>query len=360
MRTQIVRTQFNTRGWLVSVAAPLFSQYGGTVSPGFQLTLTKPAGSPAGGQIYYTLDGSDPRDAITKMPSASAVLYSGPIVLAAGAEVSSRIFVSTNPGTDNDWSAIVDATFLPETPFPVRITEVHYNPAPGAGVADKQDMEFIELFNTGNQAVSLAGVQITQFASEPYTFGAGTTLAAGARIIVARNPAVFQSVYGNGINVASIGYGEANLSNGGERITLVGPLGETLQDFEYDNVAPWPATPDGNGPSLEIIDPLGDAAAPANWRASATVGGSPGAATASITGDYDGNAVVDDADRMHWRASFGLAVPPGTGADGNGDGMVDTADFVVWRKTAYKLAMAATVGVGAVVVVPQNAVSLNR
>ncbi len=129
-RTQNVRNQFNTRGWLVSVAAPLFSQYGGTVSPGFQLTLTKPAGSPAGGQIYYTLDGSDPRDATTMMPSASAVLYSGPIVLAAGAEVSSRIFVSTNPGTDNDWSAIVDATFLPETPFPVRITEVHYNPAP--------------------------------------------------------------------------------------------------------------------------------------------------------------------------------------------------------------------------------------
>ena len=82
-RTQNVRAQFNSRGWLVSVAAPLFSQYGGTVDPGFQLTLTKPAGSPAGGQIYYTLDGSDPRDATTKMPSAAAILYSGPIALAA-------------------------------------------------------------------------------------------------------------------------------------------------------------------------------------------------------------------------------------------------------------------------------------
>ena len=139
-------------------------------------------------------------------------------------------------------------------------------------------------------------------------------------------------------------------------ITLLGPLGETLQDFEYDNVAPWPATPDGNGPSLEIIDPLGDPSAPGNWRASATVGGSPGAATASITGDYDGNAVVDDADRMQWRASFGLAVPPGTGADGNGDGIVDTADFVVWRKAHTSAAIAASIGVGAVVVVPQDTV----
>ena len=130
----------------------------------------------------------------------------------------------------------------------------------------------------------------------------------------------------------------------------LGPLGDTIQDFVYNNAAPWPTGPDGNGPSLEIIDPLGDPAAPANWRASATVGGSPGAATASIIGDYDGNAVVDEADRMQWRASFGLAVPPGTGADGNGDGMIDTADFVVWRKAYTSSAIAATVGVGAVVV----------
>ena len=171
----------------MTAAAPLFSQYGGTVGAGFQLTLTKPAGSPAGGQIYYTLDGSDPRDAVTKMPRASAILYTGPIALDQGAEVSARIFVSTNPGTDNDWSAIVDATFFPEIPFPVRITEVHYNPAPRAGVADKQDMEFIELFNTSNQTVSLAGAQITQFASDPYTFarrrdaGCGTAAHRGSQ-----------------------------------------------------------------------------------------------------------------------------------------------------------------------------------
>jgi hypothetical protein len=357
-RTQNVRNQFNARGWLMPVAAPLFSQYGGTVTSGFQLTLSKPAGSPAGGQIYYTLDGSDPRDATTKMPTASAILYTGPIALDDGAEVSARIFVAANPGTDTDWSAIVDATFFPEIPFPVRITEVHYNPAPRNGVADKQDMEFIELYNTSNQPVSLAGAQLTQFASDPYTFGPGTMLGPGARLIVARNPAIFQSVYGNAINVASVGYGDANLSNGGERIVLLGPLGDTIQDFAYNNVAPWPASPDGNGPSLEIIDPLGDPNNPANWRASATAGGSPGAATASIVGDYDGNLVVNEADHIQWRASFGLTVPPGTGADGNGDGTVDSADFVVWRKAFGSSGMAAAaasvVEVAVAAVVPES------
>ena len=37
-----------------------------------------------------------------------------------------------------------------------------------------------------------------------------------------------------------------------------------------------PAAPDGNGPSLEIIDPLTDPTNAANWRASLYNGGSPG------------------------------------------------------------------------------------
>jgi hypothetical protein len=352
-RSNVVLGQFAARGWLMPVAAPLFSQYGGTIAAGFQLTLSKPAGSPASGQIYYTLDGSDPRDSATKQPSPAAILYTSPIVLNAGAQVSARIYVASNPGTDTDWSPIVDAIFLPEVPFPVRITELHYNPAPRAGVADEQDLEFIELLNTGSQTVSLAGVQITQFA-DPYVFGSGISLAAGERIVVARNPAVIQAVYGSGVNVAPVGYGPSNLSNGGERVVLLGPLGETLQDFVYDDAAPWPTAPDGNGPSLEIIDPLGDPSNPANWRASAAIGGSPGAASASMPGDYDGNAVVDDVDRDFWRASYGLAVPPGTGADGNGDGVVDAADFVVWRKSFAASNMTASAGVSAAAVAPQS------
>jgi hypothetical protein len=352
-RSNAVLNQFTTRGWLMPVAAPLFSQFGGVINPGFQLTLSKPSGSPASGQIYYTLDGSDPRDAITKQPRASAILYTGPIMLNGGARVSARIYVSSNPGTDTDWSPIVEATFLPQTPFPVRITEVHYNPAPRNGVFDEQDMEFIELFNTGSQAVSLAGVQITQFA-DPYAFGSGISLGPGERIVVARNPTVFQSVYGAGVNVAPTGFGMQNLSNSGERIALLGPLGETLQDFVYDDIAPWPTTPDGDGPSLEIIDPLGDPNDPANWRASTAMGGSPGTTAVTLTGDYDRNATVDDADRMFWRANFGLAVPPGTGADGTGDGMVDTADYVVWRKAMMSSGMAAGVATSAVVTLPQS------
>jgi hypothetical protein len=144
---------------------------------------------------------------------------------------------------------------------------------------------------------------------------------------------VFESVYGAGFNVYPVGYATANLSNSGERIALLGPLGETLQDFTYDDIAPWPVVADGGGPSLEIIDALGDPSDPANWRASAALGGSPGTDGQNpIPGDYDRNGAVELADYNHWRASFGLSITPGSGADGNNDGTVDAADYIVWRK----------------------------
>src|SRR6185436_12729325 len=55
-RTGTVQTQFNNRGWIPTLAAPLMSQYGGSIAVGYDLALTKPAGSPAGGVIYYTTD----------------------------------------------------------------------------------------------------------------------------------------------------------------------------------------------------------------------------------------------------------------------------------------------------------------
>ena len=49
------------------------------------------------------------------------------------------------------------------------------------------------------------------------------------------------------------------------------------------------------------------------------------------TGDYNGNHVVDTADYTIWRDAFGQSVAPGTGADGNGNGMIDGADYDFWR-----------------------------
>lgn len=51
----------------------------------------------------------------------------------------------------------------------------------------------------------------------------------------------------------------------------------------------------------------------------------------SVPGDYDGNGSVGPEDYDKWRLDFGQSVAEGTGADGNSDGMIDAADYTVWR-----------------------------
>ena len=342
-RNSVFLQQLRTAGLYPTVVAPTFNQHGGQVPSGFDLSITAPAGT-----IWYTLDGSDPR-AIGSAVSSSAIQYTGSsIPIIGGVTAKARVL------SGGQWSALNVAEFVNDLSN-LRFTELHYNPAAFSGVSDRQDIEFVELLNTGGQAVGLGGVQIAGFDDSPYVFPAGLTLGAGERIIVACDTAVFQSVYGSGFNLAPEGYSPRNLSNSGEQVSLLGPGGEVLQSISFGDIAPWPTAPDGNGPSLEIVDPAGNQGDPANWRASAFVGGSPG--TNGVAGDYDGNGAVTVADRLQWRASFGLTVARGTGADGNRDGVVDAADYIAWRNAMVSTEIAAAAAVTESVVAESAALS---
>lgn len=51
----------------------------------------------------------------------------------------------------------------------------------------------------------------------------------------------------------------------------------------------------------------------------------------TLAGDYNGDGLVDLADYTVWRNTLGNTVPNGTGADGNGDGLINTADYGEWK-----------------------------
>jgi autotransporter-associated beta strand protein len=55
-------------------------------------------------------------------------------------------------------------------------------------------------------------------------------------------------------------------------------------------------------------------------------------AAAAIAGDYNGDGVVNVADYQMWRSLLGSVVTPGTKADGNGNGIIDAGDYLAWRK----------------------------
>ena len=127
----------------------------------------------------------------------------------------------------------------------------------------------------------------------------------GEFIVVVHNRAAFLSRYGIGIRVA--GEFSGSLDNAGERLTLLGPLGEPILDFSYD--PNWYPITDGGGFSLVAADPT---AAPStwgqaqNWRPSSSLGGSPGSADPPPPpAVLSATLPSDNALRLAWPASSG-------------------------------------------------------
>jgi hypothetical protein len=59
---------------------------------------------------------------------------------------------------------------------------------------------------------------------------------------------------------------------------------------------------------------------------------SPAPVSVNPSGDYNANGVVDAADYVLWRNTSGQSgISPGTGADGNSSGAIDSGDYDYWR-----------------------------
>jgi hypothetical protein len=261
-RPGIVLGQFTAKGWFPSVAAPSFSQFGGIVPNGFQLTITAPAGV-----IYYTRDGSDPRLRGGGI-APGALVYSGPLTFNQSARIKAR---ALNAGT---WSALTEATFyLAQTFTNLLITEIMYHP-PATTNLDGDEFEFIELKNVASTNLELSGVRFSDGIG--FTFPVGTFLSPGQFAVLVSNPAAFTNKYPA---VAVAGVYTNRLSNGGERVTLTHVNGASIFSTAYETRPPWAQTADGLGFSLVPVNPNANPNpdSSSNWRASSSIGGSPGA-----------------------------------------------------------------------------------
>ncbi|MDB6151803.1 MAG: hypothetical protein JWL90_256 [Chthoniobacteraceae bacterium] len=255
-----------------TLAAPSFGQFGGKVARGYGLAIT----STSPGTIYYTLDGSDPRQAWTAASSGgSAVDWSGGI--AAGAQLyaaaiplnGSAVVKARLRDAGGLWSALTEATFqVGEAGIPLRFTEVMYNPDGG------DSYEFLEIENTGTTTADLS---LMTLEGVSFTFLRGATLAAGARLVLASDvaPGLWATRYPG---VTPAGYFNGKLANNGETIALKDAGGNVVTSFGYGPADPWPATANGGGRSLELVDFSANPSFPTSWRASTVANGTPGAA----------------------------------------------------------------------------------
>lgn len=137
------------------------------------------------------------------------------------------------------------------------INEINYNPPDNT-----VPVEFIELYNEGDQPVSLAGWRFDDGIS--YIFPEGTVIASGGYVVVAADPEAMQSVYG----VTALGPWEGGLSSEGERIRLVDAAGNVQDEVTYSPSFPWPISANGEGASMELIHPSLDNDLGSSWRPS--------------------------------------------------------------------------------------------
>lgn len=261
-RSSILLNQLRNAGLYPRLNAPGFSQLGGLVPPNYSLVLTNPNAS---GTIYYTLDGSDPRLWGGTL-AASARTYSAPLTLTNAAFLRARV------RNGADWSALIETTFYVVQDFAgLTVTEIMYRPPPLTPFGS-DDLEFIELKNTGANTLDLSGLQFTSGIT--FNFTNGTRLAPGAFFVLASSSSGMALRYPG---VAVNGLFSGKLDNNGEKLALAHVLGTNVFSFAYNNSVPWPITPDGYGFSLVRANVVGDPGSSSSWRPSSALGGSPGA-----------------------------------------------------------------------------------
>lgn len=246
--------------------------------------------------------------------------------------------------TDND---------LPP-PTSIVISEIMYNPASNEGGAASP--EWIEIVNTGAGAVDLGGWRFDD--EDAANWGA---IQAGTILNPNQIGVFFDSAFTTvaqfridwavpaGALVVGVSWGSLGNSPapGNEVLQLIDNLNTVQDTVNYDDTNPWPAAADG--PSIYLKNLAADNSVGSNWGRSAAVNkavsptsvtysaadiGSPG--RVFLAGDYNLNGVVDAADYVLWRKTLGQT-GAGLAADGSGptvgtpNGVVDQADYAFWR-----------------------------
>jgi hypothetical protein len=178
----------------------------------------------------------------------------------------------------------------PHVESPIVITEIMYKRTPV-----HMNRNYIELYNRTTQPVTMSGATPWYVSGVSFQFptaGAPVIIPAEtAVLLVAFNPGTttptteainFRDDYGLDDDVKLYGPFGSNLSNNGERLTLVQPVIEGLSrlrvladSVDFQNDSPWPEGPNGGVPlgsptaveySLQRVSPTNIGDLPHSWR----------------------------------------------------------------------------------------------
>jgi hypothetical protein len=301
--------RFRSANLYPAMNAPSANPPGGAVAAGARVTLVNPN---ATGTLYFTTDGSDPR-LVGGGLSAKAQAYTEPVTIDRRTSLRLRVRNGTT------WSALVEAEFFVAQDYAaLQPTELFYHPPelPELPDRDGDDLEFVELQNTGADRLDLSGLRFTD--GVEFGFADGAVIEPGGFAVLVRDPEAFAERFPG---AAVTGTYAGRLNNAGEALTLEHALGFRVFTMTYGDSAPWPPAADGLGASLQRASLKLAAGDPAAWVAAVPT---PGAPFDALRADTDGDGLPDTWERDHGTDPL----RPDSSADPDGDGFTNAAEFL--------------------------------
>lgn len=148
----------------------------------------------------------------------------------------------------------------------VVINEVHYDADPKT-----EFVEFVELHNIGDAPVDLSNWRFSDGIS--LAVASGTTIAAGGYLIAAEDVSALKGKFPTTLNEIPILEYSGSLSNDGETLELRNATGAVVDEVTYRSGFPWPISPNGEGASMQLINPDLDNDLGGAWRGAAPTPG---------------------------------------------------------------------------------------
>jgi len=154
------------------------------------------------------------------------------------------------------------------------INEINYKSA-----GDHDTKDWVELYNNEATAVDVSNwVFKDEDNTHEFIIPSGTIMNPNTYLVLTQDLAAFQTFFPSVSPVlGDLGFG---FSGNSELLRIFNDSGSLLDEVTYDDEAPWPTEPDGDGNSLELIHPSLDNTIGTNWGASITAStpyGTPGA-----------------------------------------------------------------------------------
>ena len=180
---------------------------------------------------------------------------------------------------------VIKAVFTPViSETDIVINEINYKSA-----NDFDTKDWIELYNNEATAVDISNwVFKDNDNAHEFIIPSGTIMNPNTYLVLTQELAEFQTFYPSVSPI--LGDFTFGLSGGGELIRLFDSGGSLIDEVTYDDEAPWPTEPDGNGPTLELVNPNLDNSLAASWQASLSAvapHGTPGAVNSTFAVGVD-------------------------------------------------------------------------